>query len=149
VLLSLPGSAWQPWGAAVRQYREKHLASSGGDVVGGRDIVGAGGSVRIDVERPGALVVLVGRLGATTVADVRNALSGAIDAGEGDLVVDLAAVELADATGLGVLVGTHRRADRAGRRLVLRHVPERIDRLLLATRLHRVLYVERAVAAAS
>jgi anti-sigma B factor antagonist len=108
-----------------------------------------GGVVQIRVLRPGALVVLAGKLSATTVADVRLALTEAIDAGAGDIVVDLADVELTDATGLGVLVGTHRRADRAGRRLVLRNVPPRVDRLLLATRLHRVLCVEREIAAAS
>ena len=99
----------------------------------------------IDVLRPGALLALSGRLGATTVADVRIALAREIDGGTDDLVVDLAGVELVDATGLGVLVGAHRRADRAGRRLVLRGIPERIDRLLVATRLHRVLCVDRSV----
>lgn len=101
--------------------------------------------MNIEVLCPGVLVALAGRLGASTVADVRAALQHAIDNGAGDLVVDLAGVELVDATGLGVLVGTHRRADRAGRRLVLRSVPERIDRLLLATRLNRVLVVDRHV----
>ena len=99
----------------------------------------------IHVVRPGSSVALAGRLGAATVADVRAALSAAIDAGAGDLVVDLGSVDLVDATGLGVLVGAHRRADRAGRRLVLRAVPERIERLLLITRLHRVLVVERVI----
>jgi anti-sigma B factor antagonist len=99
----------------------------------------------IDVLRPGALIALSGRLGATTVADVRAALAGAIAIGAGDLVVDLHGVELVDATGLGVLVGAHRRADRVGRRLVLRMIPERIDRLLVATRLHRVLCIDRTV----
>ena len=99
----------------------------------------------IRVVQPGASVVLSGRLGAATVADVRGALSAACDEGAGDLYVDLRGVELVDATGLGVLIGTHRRADRAGRRLVLTGVPERIERLLLATRLHRVLCVERDV----
>ena len=101
--------------------------------------------MEIRVLHPGSSMALAGRLGAATVADVRAALSAAIDAGAGDLVVDLHDVELVDATGLGVLVGTHRRADRAGRRLVLRGVPERIERLLLITRLHRVLFVERIV----
>jgi anti-anti-sigma factor len=99
--------------------------------------------MRIDVLRPGEMVALGGRLGATTVADVRNALAAQIEQGVGDLVVDLDAVELVDATGLGVLVGAHRRADRAGRRLVLQRVPERVDRLLVATRLHRVLCIDR------
>jgi anti-sigma B factor antagonist len=109
--------------------------------------------VEIRVLRPGCSLALAGRLGSATVGDVRTALGEAIDNGVGDLLVDLAGVELLDATGLGVLVGGHRRAERAGRRLVLRNVPERIDRLILATRLHRVLIVERAddhnVAAAS
>jgi anti-anti-sigma factor len=99
--------------------------------------------VDVRVVQPGAALSLSGRLGAATVADVRAALGEAIDNGVDDLLVDLHDVELVDATGLGVLVGAHRRADRLGRRLVLQHVPERIDRLLHATRLHRVLIVDR------
>ncbi|HET7310369.1 MAG TPA: STAS domain-containing protein [Mycobacteriales bacterium] len=99
----------------------------------------------ISVLHPGLLLALSGRLGATTVADVRNALAHAIEHGTGDLVLDLHGVELVDATGLGVLVGAHRRADRAGRRLVLRRIPDRVDRLLVATRLHRVLCIDRTV----
>jgi anti-anti-sigma factor len=101
--------------------------------------------MEIVVVHPGALLALSGRLGATTVADVRNAVADAIEQGSGDLVVDLNGVELVDATGLGVLVGAHRRADRAGRRLVLRGIPDRIDRLLVATKLHRVLCIDRSV----
>jgi anti-anti-sigma factor len=101
----------------------------------------------VRVVRPGAYVALAGRLHAPTVHDVRAALQSAVDAGAGDLVVDLAGVELLDATGLGVLVGAHRRAERAGRRLVLRRVPPRLDRLLLATRLHRILVVDRQIPA--
>ena len=105
--------------------------------------------MQIEVLKPGALLALHGRLAAAAVGDVRTALMEAIDDGVDDLVVDLSGVELMDATGLGVLVGSHRRAERAGRRLVLHNVPERLDRLLLATRLHRVLWVDRSVAAAS
>ena len=101
----------------------------------------------IRVLHPGCHLLISGRLGAATVADVRLALAEAIDGGIGDLVIDLGGVDLVDATGLGVLVGAHRRADRVGRRLVLHSVPARIDRLLLATRLHRVLIVERSVSA--
>ncbi|HEU5035070.1 MAG TPA: STAS domain-containing protein [Mycobacteriales bacterium] len=101
--------------------------------------------MEVRVIRPGAALALSGRLGAATVADVRAALGAAIDAGVDDLLVDLHEVELVDATGLGVLVGAHRRADRVGRRLVLQRVPARIERLLLATRLHRVLTVDRMI----
>lgn len=87
-------------------------------------------------------LVLAGRLDVHCVADVRAALHTAIDDGVGPLVVDLAGVEVADVTGLGVLVGAHRRAGRLGRTLVLRRVPPRLARLLTATRLHRILTVE-------
>jgi anti-anti-sigma factor len=103
-----------------------------------------GGAVEIRVLHPGCHLLVSGRLGAATVADVRLALAQAIDGGVGDLVVDLTGTELIDATGLGVFVGAHRRADRVGRRLVLRSVPARMERLLLATRLHRVLIVDRS-----
>jgi anti-anti-sigma factor len=101
--------------------------------------------MEIRVLRPGAALALSGRLGAATVADVRAALCEAVDNGVEDLLLDLHEVELVDATGLGVIVSAHRRADRLGRRLVLQRVPERIDRLLTATRLNRVLVVQRPV----
>jgi anti-sigma B factor antagonist len=96
----------------------------------------------IMITRPGHTVALSGRLDVTTVADVRIALHDAVDGGAGDLVVDLAAIDFIDASGLGVLVGAHRRAGRAGRRLVLRNVPDRVLRLLALTRLNRVLQIE-------
>jgi anti-anti-sigma factor len=92
-----------------------------------------------------AQIYVEGRLDVHSVADVRDAMHTAIDRGSGDLVLDLGDAEVMDATGLGVLVGAHRRAQRAGRRLVLRRVSPRLSRLLLATRLHRVLHLERAI----
>jgi anti-anti-sigma factor len=104
--------------------------------------------MRIEVVRPGCVVALHGRLSCTTVAEVRAALSDTIEAGVDDIVIDMAGVELMDATGLGVLVGCHRRAERVGRRLVLHNVPHRIERLLHATRLHRVLCLDGPTVAA-
>jgi anti-sigma B factor antagonist len=90
----------------------------------------------------GDLVVLTGTLDVVTVPDVRGVLHDTCDRGVGDLVVDLGGVDVVDATGLGVLVGTHRRAQRLGRRLVLRAVPPRIVRVLTVTRLSRVIAME-------
>ncbi len=90
----------------------------------------------------GQLVVLTGRLDVHTVSAVRDALHAAVEQGEGRLVIDLAEIHLVDATGLGVLVGTQRRAQRAGRRIELRGTPPRLRRLLRATRLDRVLPTE-------
>jgi anti-sigma B factor antagonist len=101
-----------------------------------------GGDMYVLNRSDGSEVTLSGTLDVTSVADVRAALHAAIDAGQGALVVDLADVDVTDATGLGVLVGAHRRAGRAGRSLVLRRVPPKLARLLAATRLNRVLRVE-------
>jgi anti-anti-sigma factor len=92
-------------------------------------------------------IALAGRLDVRSVADVRSALYAAIDAGTGDLVVDVSGVETMDATGLGMLLGADRRAKLAGRRVVLHDAGPRLLRLLRATRLHRVLTVDEAVPA--
>jgi anti-anti-sigma factor len=76
--------------------------------------------------------------------DVRLALAAAALAGDGDLELDLAGLQQVDATGLGVLVGGHRAALRAGRTLVLLDVPAQLERLLLVTRLHRVIRTARS-----
>jgi anti-anti-sigma factor len=85
-----------------------------------------------------------GRLDVHQASDVREALHAAIDSGTGDLVVDVSGVELVDATGLGVLVGAHRRATQVGRRVVLRDAGPRLTRILRLTRLSRVLALEAA-----
>jgi anti-anti-sigma factor len=89
-------------------------------------------------------VSLVGRLDGRAAGSVRDALHEALAAGSGRLVVDLAGVDLLDATGLGVLVGAHRRARLDGRELVLRGAPARVIRLLKITRVDRVITLEPA-----
>jgi anti-anti-sigma factor len=101
----------------------------------------------VDLVEPGQLVHLTGRLDVHAAADVRLALADAVELGSGDLVIDLASLEGVDATGLGVLVGAHRRAGRAGRRLVLRDVQPPVHRLLFLTRLDRVLRLSTTDAA--
>ena len=96
----------------------------------------------------GQLVTLTGRLDVTGSGVAREALHAAIAAGAGPLVVDLAGVDLLDATGLGVLVGSHRRARSAGRSLVLRDASPRVARLLWLTRVDRIIAVERTTTAA-
>lgn len=98
--------------------------------------------VVVSIDGPGTVVAVSGRLFASTVAELREVLVAAAETGQGDVVVDLAGVEIIDASGLGVLVGAHRLAMRRGRQLVLRNVPPRIERALVATRLNRVLAVE-------
>ncbi len=99
----------------------------------------------LDVAQPGQVLVLRGRLDVRVTADVRLALTAAISAGRGELVVDVAELQGVDATGLGVLVGAHRAAGRVGRTLVLRGVPPALARVLFLSRLDRVLCTTRTV----
>jgi anti-anti-sigma factor len=89
--------------------------------------------------RVGREVAVRGRLDVSTAADVRAALHEVLARGSGDLLIHLEGAEVHDSTGLGVIVGIHHRARRLGRRLILVNVSPRLDRLLHASRLHRVL----------
>jgi anti-sigma B factor antagonist len=95
--------------------------------------------VRVEEISAGQEVAVSGRLDVNSVAEVRLALHDILDRGHGDLLIHLAQAEVHDATGLGVIVGIHHRAYGVGRRLVLVDVSPRLDRLLHASRLHRVL----------
>ncbi|MDP9394930.1 MAG: STAS domain-containing protein [Actinomycetota bacterium] len=92
---------------------------------------------------PDGVVELEGRLDVHTVAHVRHVLHEIVEHGAGDVVVDLGKVEVLDASGLGVLVGASRKAQSVGRRVVLRDVPARLAPVFTATRLHRILPLER------
>jgi anti-anti-sigma factor len=113
-----------------------------------QDVGAPDGTARLDVAVPGSTVLVVGRLDVHAAADVRVELARQVVLGSGELVLDLAGVTGVDATGLGLLVGAHRRAGRAGRVLVLQDVPAPVGRLLLLTRLDRVLVQRRTSQAA-
>jgi anti-sigma B factor antagonist len=83
---------------------------------------------------------LSGSLDIATSPSVRAALSDASD-GKHDVVVDLTLLEFLDSTGLGAMIGAHRRATENGGslRLVVKDGP--ILRLLNITGLIRVLAV--------
>jgi anti-anti-sigma factor len=99
-------------------------------------------ALQVDVRANGADLVLSGRLDGRTAPIARAVLHSALDQGSGDLLVRVGDLEIWDAVGMGVLVGAHARARRAGRRLVLADVPPRQLRLLRATRVGRVLTVQ-------
>jgi anti-anti-sigma factor len=99
----------------------------------------------LQVHDAGQLLALRGRLDVRVTADVRLALTSALADGTGELLLDVAGVEGVDATGLGVLVGAHRRAGRVGRTVVLRDVPPPLARAMFLTRLDRVLRTTRSL----
>ena len=95
--------------------------------------------VEVRAMRTGQEVAITGRIDVHTVPDVRLLLHEIIDTGLGDVHMRLAAAEIGDATGLGVLVEAYNRARRAGRRLAVVDMTERTGRLLRASRLDRAL----------
>lgn len=96
--------------------------------------------VGVRVTAAGQELTIDGRLDVRSAADLRLALHAAISSGRGDLYLQLGQAEIGDATGLGVLVESHYRARREGRRLVLGDLTPRTERLLRAARLARVLH---------
>jgi anti-anti-sigma factor len=101
-------------------------------------------------ERAPGVFELGGRVDVTSVADLRTALSRAVDSSMALAAVpgaavrfDVSGLELVDAAGLGALLSAHRRAGRAGLGFALVAVPEPLSRLLFISRLYRVIAVER------
>ncbi|HEY6449516.1 MAG TPA: STAS domain-containing protein [Candidatus Cybelea sp.] len=97
-------------------------------------------------EGSGTLVVkLCGSLDLATAPTVRAALSEAAEQSSHDLIVDLTQLEFLDSTGLGVLIGAHRRTiERGGSfRLIVSDGP--ISRLLNITGLITVFSVYRSI----
>lgn len=103
--------------------------------------------LQVEMLQDGREVALSGRLDVRTAPIARALLAELVESGEGDVLVHVGALEIWDASGLGVLVGAHRRARRTGRRLVLTEVPPRQLRLLRATKLHRLITLEPAAVA--
>ncbi len=89
------------------------------------------------------LVILDAHLDGRNVATVRKAINDTLEAATGDVVVDMGALQLIDAAGLGMLTAAHLRAERAGHRLVLWNCSKEIRRVLAVTRLNRVLRLDR------
>jgi anti-sigma B factor antagonist len=84
---------------------------------------------------------LRGSLDLATSPTVRAALTDATEKGHHDVIVDLTQLEFLDSTGLGALIGAHRRAAEHGGsfRLIVTEGP--IFRLLNITGLMRILEV--------
>jgi anti-sigma B factor antagonist len=100
-------------------------------------------SIVLKTENAGDTLVfrLRGSLDLATAPTVRAALTDATEDGSHHIIVDLTQLEFLDSTGLGVLIGAHRRAaERSGSlRLIVHDGP--ISRLLQITGLIAVFAV--------
>ncbi len=99
-----------------------------------------GGAVRI--------FALSGTLDIATSPSLRAALIEAADRGEHEIVVDLSQLEFLDSTGLGALIGAHKRAAEHGGSIRLVALEGQILRLLRITGLLDVFSVYPTVEAA-
>lgn len=80
-----------------------------------------------------------GRLTATTVPQLRNAVDELVGDGRSRIVVDMAATEFVDSSGLGALIGGLKAARLAGGDLRIAGLTEPVRRVLKLTNLDRVL----------
>lgn len=101
------------------------------------------GDLPIEIERhdPQTVVRVVGDLDASTSPTLRDCLAGLLDQGTDDLVVALDSVPFCDSSGLGVLVGAHRRLAHDGGHLEVRHPRPPVRHLLEVSGLDRVFDV--------
>ncbi len=97
----------------------------------------------MQVTTRGATVFLAGRFDVRSTHIVREALYEHINAGSGDVVVDVSDLESIDATALKVLAVATRVMERDGRRLILRGGSPGLRRIIALTRLRRLVQIER------
>ena len=97
----------------------------------------------IDIKNEGDAVIyrLRGSLDVATSPSVRAALMQTASEGNHEIVVDLTKLEFLDSTGLGALIGAHRRALENGGKVRLAVGDGPIQRLLNITGLIRVFPV--------
>ncbi len=107
-------------------------------------------TVDIQPEHDGDAIVytLKGSLDFETAPSLRAALMEAADDGKHDIVVDLTHLEFLDSSGLGALIGAHKRALEQSGRVRLIISPGPIERLFTITGLMSVLAVYPSTEAA-
>jgi len=101
------------------------------------------GVLPLEIERDDAhtVVHVLGDLDAATSPTLHTCLSGLLDSGTDDLVIDLLAVPFCDSSGLGVLVGAHRRLAVDGGHLAVSDPRPPVRHLLEISGLDRVFDV--------
>jgi anti-sigma B factor antagonist len=85
------------------------------------------------------VIELVGELEVSEAPHLRDLLGEAVAGSQSRVLLDLGQVTFIDSSGIGVLVGAHRRADEAGARLGLAAAGAGVRRVFELTRTDRVL----------
>ena len=95
-----------------------------------------------------AILSLTGEVDVANAAQVRDAALKLIADGAKCLMVDLSGTEYMDSTGLGTLVGLHKRLRESGGQVVIAGAQPRVKRIFDITGLTQVFRMHEDVAAA-
>ncbi len=87
-------------------------------------------ALAVEHDDRGAVVRVGGDLEFGTAASLRTALIDLAQQGCDPLIVDIAALDFIDSTGLSLLVQAKQRIEAQGQRFILRHPTERVRRVL-------------------
>ena len=96
-------------------------------------------SISSEMDGPRAVMRLVGDLDLSTAPRVREEIVALLDHGVIELVLDLADLDFIDSSGLSVLIIALKRLRERQGDLRLRSVPARVQRVLEASGLDRVI----------
>lgn len=99
-------------------------------------------SLTIEPHGDGAVIAVGGELDFGTVESLHAALRDLARRGSSPVVLDLAAVDFMDSSGISVLVQAKQRADAAAQKLVLRRPTTRVLRVLEVTGLVELFVIE-------
>jgi anti-sigma B factor antagonist len=100
----------------------------------------------IDHEAGVTIVRLTGPLDVSQSLELREILGEQIDGPGARVLVDLSEVPLIDSSGVGVVVGAHRRAEGAGARFALAGAGATVARVFSMTRTDKLLSLHPTVA---
>jgi anti-anti-sigma factor len=99
------------------------------DLIRTRDVSSLRFSLRTEVVDDAVVVTVTGELDLLTVPELREALSAAVDAGTGRIVLDLVGVSFIDSVSIAAIVNSRRRLGPRGR-LAVAIVPDSYSMLI-------------------
>jgi anti-anti-sigma factor len=139
-----------PAGSEPRHYGEHPVTVGGSEITtvgAGEDPDEAGTGVELSVAYRSTHIIirLRGEIDIATTPGLRERLLGLLQPGMGLVILDLSGVSFCDASGLGVLVGSHHHATMLGVTLRLTALHLRLARLLHIHGLDRVLTIYPAL----